>query len=165
MLIRSERPQDARPIRSLTKAAFAGASHASGREYAIIDALRDDGALTLSLVLEAAEGICAHLCFSAVSVAGRSDGWFGLGPVSVAPHHQGQGHGSHLLREGLGRLVRDHGARGCVVLGDPAFYARFGFAPVPGLTFPGVPAEYFMALVFDGTAPQGEVRYHPAFYA
>jgi putative acetyltransferase len=44
--------------------------------------------------------------------------WYGLGPVSVLPESQGLGIGAELIREGLERL-RDSGARGCVVLGDP----------------------------------------------
>jgi len=57
------------------------------------------------------------------------------------------------------------GAAGCVVLGDPAYYGRFGFTTVDGLVYPGVPAEYFQALSFAGRFPQGEVSYHEAFSA
>ena len=49
------------------------------------------------------------------------------------------------------------------MLGDPGYYARFGFTVTPGLTYPGVLPEYFMALRWDGAPPQGEVAYHPAF--
>ena len=164
MILRTETPADHRAIRALTKAAFAGAEHASGTEHRIIDSLRDDGQLTLSLVIQSHEGVIGHLALSPVQIGGRACGWFGLGPVSVAPHHQGQGHGARLIREGLARLARDHGASGCVVLGDPGYYARFGFAPAPGLTFPDVPPEHFMQVTFDGPTPQGEVRYHSAFH-
>jgi putative acetyltransferase len=163
MLIRSERPQDESAIRSLTQAAFATAVHSSGTEAAIIDALRRDGQLSLSLVIEEADGIVAHLCFSPVCIGGRDCGWFGLGPVSVAPHRQGEGIGSRLIRDGLSRL-RNMAANGCVVLGDPAFYARFGFTHAPGLTFDGAPPEYFLQGTFSGPTPQGAVTYHQAFY-
>ena len=164
MILRSERPADAGAIRALTKAAFAGAPHASGTEAAIVDALRRDGALALSLVAEEAQGIVAHLCFSPVRIGGRDCGWFGLGPVSVAPHRQGEGIGSRLIREGLSRLRNLPGTSGCVVLGDPGFYARFGFTPDPGLTFDGAPPEYFLQGTFSGSTPEGAVTYHPAFY-
>ncbi|MCY1379125.1 hypothetical protein D3C81_2016270 [compost metagenome] len=61
--------------------------------------------------------------------------------------------------------LRELAAQGCVLLGDPAYYARFGFAPQPGLVLPGVPPEYFQALSFSGHWPQGEVSYHLAFEA
>jgi len=57
------------------------------------------------------------------------------------------------------------GAAGCVVLGDPAYYRRFGFAVQPGLVLPGVPADHFMALPFGPARPQGAVAYHAAFTA
>lgn len=57
------------------------------------------------------------------------------------------------------------GAAGCVVLGDPGFYGRFGFKVIDGLVFPGVPPEYFQARSFDATFPFGEVAYHEAFSA
>ena len=53
---------------------------------------------------------------------------------------------------------------GCVVLGEPAYYERFGFAQAPGLTFDDAPAEYFMAQAFKGTAPSASVFYHSAFF-
>ena len=56
-------------------------------------------------------------------------------------------------------------AQGCVLLGEPDYYRRFGFRTVPGLELPGVPAEYFQALSFEGPPPQGQVSYHRAFNA
>lgn len=61
--------------------------------------------------------------------------------------------------------LRALGAEGCVVLGDPQYYARFGFTQQPALTLPGVPQEYFQALVFGVTLPEGSVTYHSAFSA
>jgi len=50
-----------------------------------------------------------------------------------------------------------------VLVGEPAFYSRFGFRAVPTLLLPGVPAEYFQALALHGRVPHGEVSYHEAF--
>lgn len=50
-----------------------------------------------------------------------------------------------------------------MVLGEPAYYGRFGFNAEPGLIFPGPPPEYFQALGFGGELPTGEVAYHSAF--
>ncbi len=75
-----------------------------------------------------------------------------------------RGIGSLLMRDALRRL-RERGAAGCVLLGNPAYYARFGFMPEPSLVLPGVPPEYFQALRFDGPWPRGVVTYHAAFEA
>jgi putative acetyltransferase len=57
------------------------------------------------------------------------------------------------------------GAEGCVVLGDPAYYRRFGFVSDPGLRYGDVPPEYFQRLSFTNVEPTGEVAYHPCFTA
>lgn len=75
---------------------------------------------------------------------------------------QGQGIGSALMHAALAGL-RARGAAGCMLVGDPAYYTRFGFKPVPGLVYPGIPPKYFMALPFGASAPQGTVRFHEAF--
>lgn len=56
-------------------------------------------------------------------------------------------------------------AAGCVVLGEPSYYGRFGFRVSAKLVLPGVPPEYFQALHWTGAMPAGEVNYHPAFNA
>jgi putative acetyltransferase len=57
------------------------------------------------------------------------------------------------------------GAAGCVVLGEPRYYSRFGFQVDPGLTLPDVPPEYFQGVSFDSSRPHGTVSYHEAFSA
>ena len=95
-------------------------------------------------------------------ISDGSPGWVGLGPISVAPLVQSRGVGSALMNDALSRL-RERGFAGCVLVGDPAYYRRFGFRSEPSLVLPGVPPEYFQALVFDGDVPSGEVAYHRAF--
>lgn len=160
--LREERAGDEAVIAALASAAFEGVPYSDGTEAAIIDALRKAGALTLSLVAEDERGICGHAAFSPVRISGEGAGWYGLGPVSVAPERQGAGIGGALIREGLTRL-REMGAAGCVVLGDPGYYPRFGFQADPALRYAGAPAEYFMALNFTGAEASGEVTYHPGF--
>ncbi|MGV0869009.1 GNAT family N-acetyltransferase [Corynebacterium kalidii] len=97
--------------------------------------------------------------------AGR---WFGLGPLSVSPPHQGEGIGAALMRAALELLASEHGAAGAVLLGDPAYYGRFGFQAREGLVMEGLPEEsarYFQALRLDGESayPRAVVSYHPAF--
>jgi predicted N-acetyltransferase YhbS len=91
-------------------------------------------------------------------------GWFTLGPVSVEPSYQGRGVGRQLIEAGLLDL-RERGARGCVLLGDHAYYGRFGFSVVPELAPPGYPAEHFQVLPFSGSLPHLPVGFHAAFSA
>ena len=144
--------------------AFLGASHSDNTEPFIVDALRRAGALTISQAAKAGGEIIGHVAISPVTLSSGETGWFGLGPISVLPEFQRQGVGSKLMRSALAALEAMN-ASGCVVLGDPGYYGRFGFMVVTGLVYPGVPPEYFLALSFDDTFPQGEVSYHEAFSA
>jgi putative acetyltransferase len=118
------------------------------------------------VALAACEGrdIIGHVAFSPVLIDGKDLGWFGLGPISVRPDRQRTGIGSALIRDGLQRL-QTMGAKGCVVLGDPAYYNRFGFETHAALSFEAAPAEYFMRLAFAEPAPSGRVVYHEGFDA
>ena len=163
-LIRKEAPGDAAGISAVTAAAFLDAAHTDHTEQFIVSALREADRLTVSLVAVDGDTIIGHLAISPVSVSDQSPGWFGLGPVSVAPAWQGRGIGSALVREALAELGSLH-ASGCVVLGEPGFYSRFGFMPVPSLVLPGVPPEYFQAVAFTDHMPSGVVAYHESFSA
>jgi len=162
--IRSESPTDSTAIGAVTVAAFATAPHAAHTEQFIVAALRRAGALSFSLVAECGGEIVGHVAVSPVLLSDGSVGWFGLGPISVLPEHQGRGIGSRMMREVLQRL-RDSGAAGCVLVGDPGFYQRFGFRAEPSLNYPGVPAEYVLALSFGGAVPKATVTFHAAFGA
>jgi putative acetyltransferase len=160
--IRPERPADRDAIAALIEAAFAGAPHSSGTEARIVAALRDAGALTLSLVAEDAGAVIGQVAFSPVTIDGADMGWFGLGPVAVTPDRQGQGIGGQLIEAGLAEL-RARNAAGCVLLGEPDYYRRFGFRVDPVLRLPGVPPGYFQALPLAGPMASGTVAYHPVF--
>ncbi|MFV0293467.1 MAG: GNAT family N-acetyltransferase [Paracoccus sp. (in: a-proteobacteria)] len=161
-LIRPEQPEDESAITTLTTLTFETAPHSDGREAAIIERLRAAGALLLSLVAVRSNRIIGHVAFSPVVISGKDHGWIGLGPVSVTPDQQSGGIGSSLIRSGLTQMQAT-GYKGCVVLGEPAYYTRFGFVADPALILPGVPAEYFQACLWDGPAPNGTVAYHSAF--
>lgn len=160
--IRPENPADSAGIHQLVEAAFAPVELSDHTEQHIVDALRAAGALTVSLVAEDNNTLVGHVATSPVILGTSAEGahgWHGIGPVAVAPQRQGEGIGSALMEAALARL-RDAGA---VVPGDPAYYNRFGFHPVPGLENPGVPAKYFTACSFGPEIPLGEARYHPVF--
>lgn len=162
--IRHERPQDIATITALTAAAFASQEHSSHTEQFIVNALRRSQQLTISLVAVLDEDIVGHVAASPVTISSGAQGWFGIGPISVWPDRQGQGIGSALMQAALAEL-QQLGAMGCVVLGDPGYYSRFGFAVHAGLELPGVPPQYFQALSFGTALPQGTVQYHAAFEA
>lgn len=160
--IRPERAGDQSAIYNVVAAAFAGQPHSDGSEPGIVDRLRADGDLAISLVAEDGGEIVGHVAFSPVTISDGSESWFGLGPVAAAPARQCQGIGAALIGRGLA-LLDERGAAGCVVLGDPAYYARFGFAHDPALTYPGPPPEYFQRLVIGISDASGVVTYAPAF--
>jgi putative acetyltransferase len=162
LLIRPERAGDETAIARVIDEAFAHAEHSDGTEAQIVGKLRASGFLPLSLVAERDGGVVGHVAFSPVEVSDGSAGWFGLGPVAVAPDRQRTGIGAALIEQGLDQLRR-MGAAGCVVLGEPGYYGRFGFRHEPALIYPGPPPEYFQSLVLNGEPARGTVRYSSAF--
>jgi predicted N-acetyltransferase YhbS len=164
VVIRPETPADIPAIFAVTEAAFRTAAHSAGTEQFIVNALRGAGALAVSLVAEVDGAVVGHVAVSPVSVSDGSTGWYGLGPISVLPGHQRQGIGSRLMRAAL-QALRDRQAAGCMLVGDPAYYRRFGFRVEPGLRYPGVPPEYFMVVSLGGAVPTGDVAFHDAFGA
>ena len=164
MIIRPETPRDFDAIREVNIVAFEHHPFSHQTEHLIVEALRAADALELSLVAEIDGEVVGHVAFSAATIGGTSSGWFLLGPVAVLPGHQGKGIGRALVEAGLDAL-RSRDAGGCVLVGDHAFYCRFGFRRYPGITWEGVPDENVLCLVMSGDAPVGEVTCHPAFSA
>lgn len=160
--IRPESDADEATIREVTRQAFEGHPYSSGTEGAIVDALRSEGALTLSLVAVVGDRIVGHVAFSPARPVDGPPGWHALGPVSVVPEYQRQRIGQRMIEAGLDAL-RQRGAAGCIVLGDTVYYARFGFRRSPAHAPAGVPAEHFMVLPFTPAVPAGAIGFHPAF--
>ncbi|MET4576363.1 GNAT family N-acetyltransferase [Ottowia thiooxydans] len=166
--LRHETQGDIAAIDAVTIAAFANAPHTSHTEQFIVRALRAANELTLSIVAVEQGRIVGHVALSPVTITDpegrRAERWFGLGPISVLPDRQGQGIGSRLIERALSDL-RSMQAAGCVLLGDPAYYGRFGFRAHAGLRLPGLPPDYFMALTLHGSLPEGIAHYSDAFNA
>lgn len=80
----------------------------------------------LSLVAFVDGVLAGHAYFTRCTVAGNTGGVGLLGPVAVAPAFQRQGVGSALIDHGIARMEREDIVQVCV-LGDPAYYGRFGF--------------------------------------
>lgn len=164
MIIRKETSSDIETITQVTISAFKTLPISDRTEQFIIKALRTSGSLTLSLVAEIDEQVVGHIAFSPVTISDGSEGWYGLGPVSVLPIHQKQGIGTLLIDEGLS-LLKDMGGQGCALVGDPNYYKRFGFRNVPELIHEGVPQKVFLVLPFTEKIPQGIVVFHKSFWA
>jgi putative acetyltransferase len=162
--IRQEKSSDIQSIHEITVAAFLDAPHTDHTEQFIVKALRDSGALTITLIAEDSTQIVGHVALSPVTISDGSSDWYGLGPISVTPSEQGKGIGTKLMHVALAEL-RNLKANGCVLLGDPNYYHRFGFEPIDGLVLPDVPLEYFQALLLQGIHPIGTVTYHESFSA
>lgn len=164
MEIRSERPADAVAISELTTSAFRTTAHGSGREALIVERLRAAKVLTASLVAIEDKEVVGHVACSPVTIKPDRSGWHGLGPVSVRPARQRLGIGQALIRAALEEL-RSQGAAGCVLLGDPTYYHRFGFVSDPALTYNGAGSRYFQSLLLGGPSAIGDVSFHPSFDA
>ena len=163
IIIREEQQHDIVAIEQVTQAAFKTVEYSNQTEHLIVNALRERGKLLISLVAVENNDVIGHIAISPVRLSSGDQGWYGLGPVSVRPSHQRRGIGAKLIQESLHQL-RQQDASGCVLLGDPNYYAQFGFKVFSNLVLADVPAEYFQALSFDGTAPCAEVFYDGAFY-
>ena len=164
MIIRNETTSDIEAISEVTIAAFQNLPISNHTEQYIINALRDANALTISLVAEVCGQVVGHIAFSPVTISDSSPNWYGLGPVSVLPEYQKQGIGKSLVNQGLS-LLKALGGKGCALVGDPAYYQRFGFRNIPSLIHDGIPQEVFLALPFDNKIPQGTVMFHEGFLA
>lgn len=161
--VQPEQPADADAIRVVHEASFPTAAEAR-----LVDALRSAGRLCVSLIAVQDGMVVSHIAFSPVRVAGASDG-LGLAPVAVLPGHQRRGIGSRLIREGLAVGERS-GFGFVVVLGEPGYYGRFGFAPAGrwGLRDEYGGGEAFQAVELrGGSIPVGAglVQYAPEFAA
>jgi putative acetyltransferase len=162
VVIRRRAPADDAAIAEINDSAFGGTG-----ESKLVQALRDAGLATIELVA-AEPSVVGHVLFSRLDVAvdGRAVKALALAPVAVRPDRQWRGVGSALIRAGLDRARAD-GWDAVIVLGDPAYYPRFGFsaAETRHLEAP-FEGEAFMALALRRGALEGRagrVVYPPAF--
>lgn len=163
LFVREEQPSDREQVWRVNETAFGRPDEAD-----LIERLRVEGAILLSLVAEANGQIIGHILFSRMTVetAQGSVVAVSLAPMAVLPDHQGHQVGSHLVRQGLAEL-RGRGERIVIVLGHKDYYPRFGFSPEKAryLASP-FPPDAFMALeLSDGALAgiRGAVRYPSAF--
>ncbi len=161
-LLRPETPADHAAIYDVTKRVFAPMPYADGDEQELIGRFRDAGVLALSLVAEKDGVVVGQITFTPAFAADGSTGWYALGPVSVEPALKHQGIGSQLIRAGIAWL-REQDAAGCILIGNPAYYSRFGFRIFPELAPTGMPAEYYQILPLRVEEPDVIVGFHRLF--
>ena len=158
MIVRPETPSLSPHIRALLCAAFPTTAEAD-----LVDRLRQDGDVAFALVALEGDALVGHVVLSPMSAPMRA---LGLGPVAVAPSRHRQGVGRRLIEAAL-ECARADGWEAVFVLGDPAYYERFGFSVAAAAGFASPYAgPYFMALgLNDGIiAPRtGRLDYARAF--
>ncbi len=163
--VRPEISEDMEAIRAVNRAAFDGDAEAN-----LVDALRDNDRVALSLIAQLDGHIVGHLLLSHAEVVGDRKRYpcLALAPMAVAPNMQNRGIGTQLVARGL-ELARADGHAVVIVLGHPAFYPRFGFTPASarGISCPyDAPDEAFMIVglrpaALDGIS--GTIEYAPEF--
>lgn len=162
MIVRRETAEDIEAIFNLTTQAFKTMPYSDGSEPRIIDDLRKNGDLALSLVAIDQSEVIGHIAFSRVVVNNVDDDWYGLGPLSVLPQRQRTGVGTQLINDGFRRL-KERGANGIALIGDPEYYRRFGFKGDGRLTYGDLPADLVQWVSIKGNVPCGELKYCRAF--
>jgi putative acetyltransferase len=161
-------------IRAETSADFArvfeveAAAFGSPIQARLVEALRIDARPNLSLVALDGDNLVGHIFFSPVEVAhGNGPPATQLSPIAVEPSHQTRGVGSRLIRAGL-ESCRSIGWKAVFLVGDPRYYARFGFemANPRGFSCDGPHNPFLQVLELEPGAladERGNIAFHPAF--
>jgi putative acetyltransferase len=166
IIVRAEDTADSEErsaIHIINKTAF-GSQH----EADLVDELRTEGVVLVSLVAEIHERIVGHILFSRMSIetTGGPVPAAALAPMAVLPEHQRRGIGGQLIRHGL-NLLRERDEQIVIVVGHPNYYPRFGFSSQKTLSLKGpFPKDAFMAMELSPGALEGvrgAVRYPAAF--
>lgn len=160
--VRPEREGDTAAISAVNEAAFP-----TDGEARLVERLRQTGRLKVSFVAEYGDAIVGHIAFSPVTLDGHPCNALGLAPVAIHPSHQRRGFGSKLITQCL-ETCRDAGYAFVVVLGEPAYYHRFGFktASASGLrNVYGVDEPFMVLPLREDALPQagGLIEYDAAF--
>jgi putative acetyltransferase len=149
--IREESAGDVAAIRDLNTCAFGQEQEAN-----IVDALRSNDAVRLSLIALVDGRLVGHIMYSPITIGGKVTG-AALGPMAVLPEYQRRGVGSELVERGNKQLEKD-GCPFIIVLGHAEYYPRFGFGPASAHNVRcewDVPDNVFMLLVLNEAKMRG----------
>jgi putative acetyltransferase len=161
--IRPETAADFVAIRQVNEAAFDGTEEAD-----LVEALRSEGLVLLSVVADLNGQVVGHILFSRMSIETPAGGVaaVALAPMAVLPAYQRQGIGGQLVRYGLDAL-QGRGEGIVIVVGHPEYYPRFGFSAARARSIENpFASDAFMALQLHAGALdriRGKVRYPEAF--
>ena len=157
MIVRPELDGDDSAVTAVVARAFG-----QREEARLVQRLKSDGDAVVSLVAVVGDQVVGHVMLSRMEAPFRA---LALAPVSVAPDHQRMGIGSALVEAGL-KQASERGWEGVFVLGNPAFYRRFGFRRdlASGFSSPYA-GSHFMALPLGQRLPasSGTIAHAPAF--
>jgi putative acetyltransferase len=159
-VMRLEEPRDAAQVRDLLETSFPGFG-----EAVLVDRLRSDGDIDLSLVAEDQGVVIGYIAFSRLMVVGGEKPFHAqaLAPLAVYPEYQQQGVATRLIREGHA-CIAAMGATLSVVLGEPSYYGRFGYSHRRAAHFESeYQSPYLMALSFGAAPWEGKLVYPDAF--
>jgi len=108
----------------------------------VVRELLQDPIVALSLVATIDSNLAGHVIFTRCGLSGSGEKTALLAPLAVLPVHHRQGIGGKLVHAGLQQLEHENVDR-VFVLGDPAYYGRFGFQPGSAVAPPyPLPAEW-----------------------
>jgi putative acetyltransferase len=160
MSIRAATPRDREAIRLVEEHAFGQQAEAG-----LVDALVAEGDAVVELVAEEDGDVVGHILFSRLYIqnGGKTVPAVALAPLAVEPDFHGTGIGGALVREAHIRL-KDAGETIAVVLGDPAYYGRFGYTHERAAKFQSdYQGEALQALAWGEAPETGRLDYAPAF--
>lgn len=127
-----------------------------------MDKLRAAQDVAISLVSETANCITGHVLFSRMKAPFRA---LGLGPVAVFPEWRGHGIAARLIETGLAQAAGTDW-EAVFVLGNPAYYGRFGFdaALAAGFQSPYAGTHFMVRALQEKLSVRGgPLEYPPAF--
>ena len=162
MSIRAATPRDREAIRLVEEHAFGQQAEAG-----LVDALVTGGDAVVELVAEEDGQVVGHILFSRLYVqnGGRRFAAVALAPLAVEPSFHGTGIGGALIREAHIRL-KELSEQLAVVLGDPAYYGRFGYSHARAAKFESeYQGEALQALAWSDAPETGRLVYASAFTA
>ncbi len=160
MSIRTATARDREAIRLVEEHAFGQKAEAG-----LVDALVGNGDTVVELVAEEEGQVVGHILFSRLYVehGGRRFAAVALAPLAVEPSFHGAGIGGALIREAHVRLKKA-GEKLSIVLGEPAYYGRFGYARQRAARFESdYQCDALQALAWGEAPESGRLVYASAF--